>query len=106
MYVFFFFSSRRLHTRCALGTGVQTCALPISFARGAVVAVLIVLAIWSICSRSYKPAVLAGLGMLVYIAFAIHLPVLVKRVSGPALPPALGAAIGRASSRERVWQYV
>src|SRR3546814_8262687 len=26
----FFFSSRRRHTRCALGTGVQTCALPIS----------------------------------------------------------------------------
>src|SRR3546814_10594512 len=29
--VYFFFSSRRLHTRCALVTGVQTCALPISF---------------------------------------------------------------------------
>src|SRR3546814_10077744 len=28
---FFFFSSRRRHTRCALVTGVQTCALPISF---------------------------------------------------------------------------
>src|SRR3546814_2467913 len=27
----FFFSSRRRHTRCALVTGVQTCALPISF---------------------------------------------------------------------------
>src|SRR3546814_9152444 len=29
MFVFFF-SSRRRHTRCALVTGVQTCALPIS----------------------------------------------------------------------------
>src|SRR3546814_2663913 len=29
----FFFSSRRRHTRCALVTGVQTCALPISLAR-------------------------------------------------------------------------
>src|SRR3546814_11275183 len=29
MFVFFFFSSRRRHTRCALVTGVQTCALPI-----------------------------------------------------------------------------
>src|SRR3546814_14182047 len=29
----FFFSSRRRHTRCALVTGVQTCALPISPAR-------------------------------------------------------------------------
>src|SRR3546814_20856483 len=30
MYWLFFFSSRRRHTRCALVTGVQTCALPIS----------------------------------------------------------------------------
>src|SRR3546814_1553844 len=28
-WFFFFFSSRRRHTRCALVTGVQTCALPI-----------------------------------------------------------------------------
>src|SRR3546814_5746990 len=28
-YWVFFFSSRRRHTRCALVTGVQTCALPI-----------------------------------------------------------------------------
>src|SRR3546814_5963021 len=32
----FFFSSRRRHTRCALVTGVQTCALPI----------------WASCSQS------------------------------------------------------
>src|SRR3546814_3221803 len=31
-YMYFFFSSRRRHTRCALVTGVQTCALPISSA--------------------------------------------------------------------------
>src|SRR3546814_5572622 len=31
----FFFSSRRRHTRCALVTGVQTCALPISTIRSA-----------------------------------------------------------------------
>src|SRR3546814_12827557 len=29
MCFIFFFSSRRRHTRCALVTGVQTCALPI-----------------------------------------------------------------------------
>src|SRR3546814_1638497 len=35
MFVCFFFSSRRRHTRCALVTGVQTCALPIyGVARG------------------------------------------------------------------------
>src|SRR3546814_8363867 len=28
-FILFFFSSRRRHTRCALVTGVQTCALPI-----------------------------------------------------------------------------
>src|SRR3546814_3029256 len=30
---FCFFSSRRRHTRCALVTGVKTCALPISFTK-------------------------------------------------------------------------
>src|SRR3546814_4200046 len=30
LFCLFFFSSRRRHTRCALVTGVQTCALPIS----------------------------------------------------------------------------
>src|SRR3546814_9014094 len=29
IFLLFFFSSRRRHTRCALVTGVQTCALPI-----------------------------------------------------------------------------
>src|SRR3546814_6989502 len=32
-YFYLFFSSRRRHTRCALVTGVQTCALPISNSR-------------------------------------------------------------------------
>src|SRR3546814_6367155 len=32
--LFFFFSSRRRHTRCALVTGVQTCALPIFGEKG------------------------------------------------------------------------
>src|SRR3546814_1080569 len=41
---FFFFSSRRRHTRCALVTGVQTCALPISYAavRGSIALMLAV----------------------------------------------------------------
>src|SRR3546814_20211719 len=34
----FFFSSRRRHTRCALVTGVQTCALPIYPAASLIVA--------------------------------------------------------------------
>src|SRR3546814_5002477 len=35
MFSVFFFSSRRRHTRCALVTGVQTCALPILIVEGA-----------------------------------------------------------------------
>src|SRR3546814_15959386 len=32
--IYLFLSSRRRHTRCALVTGVQTCALPICFEGG------------------------------------------------------------------------
>src|SRR3546814_1012211 len=35
----FFFSSRRRHTRCALVTGVQTCALPILLAASLIASV-------------------------------------------------------------------
>src|SRR3546814_15993846 len=35
IFCIFFFSSRRRHTRCALVTGVQTCALPIYAGRSA-----------------------------------------------------------------------
>src|SRR3546814_7924000 len=38
--IFFFFSSRRRHTRCALVTGVQTCALPISCGNRAMASVM------------------------------------------------------------------
>src|SRR3546814_13160516 len=39
MGFFFFFSSRRRHTRCALVTGVQTCALPISCLAGSLIGI-------------------------------------------------------------------
>src|SRR3546814_5506313 len=38
----FFFSSRRRHTNCALVTGVQTCALPISLRDKAGIVALII----------------------------------------------------------------
>src|SRR3546814_1328979 len=38
--ILFFFSSRRRHTRCALVTGVQTCALPICAAFGKYISAL------------------------------------------------------------------
>src|SRR3546814_2137193 len=44
----FFFSSRRRHTRCALVTGVQTCALPISVAPVGAIEKLLERAGWSV----------------------------------------------------------
>src|SRR3546814_1393966 len=45
-FFFFFFSSRRRHTRCALVTGVQTCALPISLAALVGIVILIQVSRW------------------------------------------------------------
>src|SRR3546814_17425873 len=42
----FFFSSRRRHTRCALVTGVQTCALPVTPGKKAVL-----FKCWAGCSQ-------------------------------------------------------
>src|SRR3546814_6529807 len=84
--VFFFFSSRRRHTRCALVTGVQTCALPIS-------------------NRTGRPFTGDYAGDLLY-------PTLIKfgfARGGYAQRPDDGiemVEIGRASCRERVCQYV
>src|SRR3546814_12752870 len=49
-FFFFFFSSRRRHTRCALVTGVQTCALPIC-------------SLIAECSSSTLPAARGGAGV-------------------------------------------
>src|SRR3546814_8688721 len=82
-YVFFFFSSRRRHTRCALVTGVQTCALPI-YPRHAL-----------------RDTLRAAQVAIAHQLFALTLQLL------PALDEAVGALeIGRASCRERVCQYV
>src|SRR3546814_17199887 len=83
---FLFVSSRRRHTRCALVTGVQTCALPIS-------------------RPSLREAIqkLAAKGLLVS-----------RHGGGTFVAESLGSTfsdpllhqIGRASCRERVSQYV
>src|SRR3546814_9548313 len=52
--VVFFFSSRRRHTRCALVTGVQTCALPISFASGMATINAARNAVKELCARAAK----------------------------------------------------
>src|SRR3546814_8115451 len=101
----FFFSSRRRHTRCALVTGVQTCALPISigeFSLPMLVSILLILffqtigqlAIFALLLDTTKPTVAQAL-----------------RLASRRLLPAIGVQfmvfeIGRASCRERVCQYV
>src|SRR3546814_2635050 len=74
--VLFFFSSRRRHTRCALVTGVQTCALPIYF-------------LFKLGIPLREQEMLAG----------VQKPQV-------AVDVVFDSEIGRASCRERVCQYV
>src|SRR3546814_2224914 len=84
-----FFSSRRRHTRCALVTGVQTCALPISTDLDLVVQREILDLLDGI--RAHR-----GLGILMVTHDMGVVASLADRV----------CEIGRASCRERVCQYV
>src|SRR3546814_2217540 len=83
--VLFFFSSRRRHTRCALVTGVQTCALPISVRPG----------------KRGQDRSAGG-----HEARLGDRRTLWRRHHGKNPPARLEHEIGRASCRERVWQYV
>src|SRR3546814_7372183 len=94
VYVSVFFSSRRRHTRCALVTGVQTCALPIFLAT----------------LRTELAAVTAA-------GLAPHTAIDLRRGAGAyicgeesamieSIEGKRGLQIGRASCRERVCQYV
>src|SRR3546814_7543803 len=87
----FFFSSRRRHTRCALVTGVQTCALPIYRGRSVVQAV----------ELGYKEA--SRTIFEANVTHAIAGFIMLMLGSGPIKG---FAKIGRASCRERVCQYV
>src|SRR3546814_7192451 len=94
--VCFFFSSRRRHTRCALVTGVQTCALPISGVLEPLAAqpeLVIVLTL----GDEHGPA-----HALTLVA-AGELELIHKYLGDREL---VGHQIGRASCRERVCQYV
>src|SRR3546814_4017645 len=89
----FFFSSRRRHTRCALVTGVQTCALPI----------------WALTPdlRNRQPRSLLDnqpLGRL--LAATLNFDQLERNLSDGQLQALAITEIGRASCRERVCQYV
>src|SRR3546814_5166472 len=95
LFLFFFFSSRRRHTRCALVTGVQTCALPICnghlAAQGAMLALV----------REHFAIQAAIAGNL-----AGDEDGGAERHGDLAILVSDATAIGRASCRERVCQYV
>src|SRR3546814_1612466 len=96
-FVFFFFSSRRRHTRCALVTGVQTCALPIYTAGhlGGLVR-------QARLARSWTQQVLAA-ALAEDAVLAIQGAIVIARSLDDN---AVFDQIGRASGRERVCQYV
>src|SRR3546814_11233083 len=103
----FFFSSRRRHTRCALVTGVQTCALPISIELPELNFRAYLAANWKAISAVFVPF---GLVILGASAVFTWLPIILMRKFGMT-PGEVGAGlgtakIGRASCRERVCQYV
>src|SRR3546814_5227604 len=97
-----FFSSSRRHTICALVTGVQTCALPISCSSPRLVEHV---------RDNFEPAVVRiGISPIPLVSGGLDR----HRIRGRALK-LLGqevergkryAEIGRASCRERVLQYV
>src|SRR3546814_5236536 len=102
---FFFCSSRRRHTRCALVTGVQTCALPICPAFRSPLA--------SVAgTRGRRVGFRAAAAALFVLALGVG-PMALGQSSpiepgtaepgGTTLP---GGEIGRASGRGGVCQYV
>src|SRR3546814_3024427 len=99
IYVFFFFSSRRRHTRCAVVTGVQTCALPILSLFGLVLAIGIVVDDAIVVVENVERNLARGLSP----REAAHRTM--DEVGGALVAIAL-VQIGRASCRERVCQYV
>src|SRR3546814_12643736 len=105
----FFVSSRRRHTRCALVTGVQTCALPIC-ERGH-------------CEDRKKNTVHGKLSDQVrvlrncsiesdaemafeFISYARWVSIMLTSSSTPLTFEVSSAQIGRASCRQQVGQYV
>src|SRR3546814_6574884 len=115
MFVVFFFSSRRRHTRCALVTGVQTCALPI-YLTGFYIDYKnpIVTQATQGIPISYNTNVSAAVshGFEGRVLWNTPLPGLIWSLSGSITDEHITKTftasdeIGRASCRERVCQYV
>src|SRR3546814_2433784 len=100
MFYIFFFSSRRRHTSCALVTGVQTCALPISDVDGIAYGQL------DLWAYDHYHASVAGTYLSALVTFGS-----VTGIDPTKLGPREKGAdelgqIGRASCRERVCPYV
>src|SRR3546814_2598867 len=97
---FFFFSSRRRHTRCALVTGVQTCALPIC--RLALIASMAGLTS-NYAYAAYGASKFGVVGLATTLRYEYEpLGIGISCIC----PPEVKTQIGRASCRERVCQYV
>src|SRR3546814_13639771 len=83
----FFFSSRRRHTRCALVTGVQTCALPISV----------------FCQRMEYFSFLLCSSFLIHVrTFVSGLPCSLKRLHQPSFNSLKGRSEERRVGKECV----
>src|SRR3546814_4505605 len=91
--IVFFFSSRRRHTRCALVTGVQTCALPIWDRAGAAAALG-----WAAAFHDLRSTRMGAYDAVIEIPRGSRVKYEVDHGTG--------REIGRASCRERVCQYV
>src|SRR3546814_5219645 len=107
MFVFFF-SSRRRHTRCALVTGVQTCALPILVSGWRHLALAALLIAWATTAWSDTVWLKNGDRLTGTIKSLDGGQLLMDTEYGGVLRIKFDhvAKIGRASCRERVCQYV
>src|SRR3546814_997180 len=110
MSMFVFFSSRRRHTRCALVTGVQTCALPILAKQGRASVALFMTTVASFIGGSIGILVLSWLtpvivdvamafGPAEYFALILFCLVAVSTIGGSdpaknAVMAAIGALAG------------
>src|SRR3546814_1598264 len=84
------FSSRRRHTRCALVTGVQTCALPIS----------------SCAQHLLDLSIAPGDRIVLQLPNSWEFVALILACFRIGVIPVMALQIGSASCRERVCQYV
>src|SRR3546814_3879958 len=103
----FFFSSRRRHTRCALVTGVQTCALPICLGHLNSLREIDSDPAALTDAESARAEALTAEGNVIEADYedAEELPAEVA-ARLEAIDEELAGQIGRASCRERVCQYV